>query len=89
MWQQDAAWISSLASSPLPPLSPRYLPPWRDQLYALSGRLLRNTTRHPLLIALNFTATLVLSVVLAAVFFNAVRGRGGTLQQGLGLENKT
>ena len=70
VWHRDDAWLLSLSSVPLPPPAPRFLAPWRQQLRSLSGRLLRNTTRHPLLIALNFTATLALSVALAAAFYD-------------------
>lgn len=73
VWQQDDAWVCSMAdgSSPQARPAPKHCPSFWSQLTALSSRLLRNTTRHPFIIALNFTATLLLAITLAFIFYNA------------------
>lgn len=58
-------------SSPQARPAPKHCPSFWSQLTALSSRLLRNTTRHPFIIALNFTATLLLAITLAIIFYNA------------------
>ena len=44
--------------------------PFGTQLKVLSVRLMRNAYRHPLLVALNFLATLAAAVGLALIFHN-------------------
>ncbi len=51
--------------------------PFGTQLEVLSVRLMRNAYRHPLLVALNFAATLAAAVGLALIFHNTGTDTGG------------
>ena len=51
--------------------------PFGTQLQVLSVRLMRKAYRHPLLVALNFLATLAAAVGLALIFHNTGTDTGG------------
>ncbi|GFR46199.1 hypothetical protein Agub_g7730, partial [Astrephomene gubernaculifera] len=80
----DAATATALADAPLP-LPPRKVvpPAWR-QLGALSGRLMRNTYRHPFSVALNFAATLAAALCLGLIFRHSGTDTSG-IQNRLGV----
>ena len=76
------AWLPPSAASgnpaPVPHLpTPKYRSPFLTQLRWLCSRLLRNSVRHPFLIAVNFTATLATALFLGLVFRDAGRGAPG------------
>ena len=62
-------------TSPSTVLAPQA--PFGTQLKVLSVRLMRNAYRHPLLVALNFLATLAAAVGLALIFHNTGTDTGG------------
>jgi len=47
------------------------------QVRVLAGRLARNTWRHPVLVSLNWVATLAVALGLGAVYWQVTRETGG------------
>ncbi|KAL6746090.1 P-loop containing nucleoside triphosphate hydrolase protein [Haematococcus lacustris] len=81
--EEDGAWAVRLASAPGPPPLPKYCAPFTAQFLELSGRLLRNTYRHPFLVTVNFVATLAAAVTMGLLFRNSGLDTGG-IQNRLG-----
>ncbi|KAL6745275.1 hypothetical protein V8C86DRAFT_42591 [Haematococcus lacustris] len=73
------------AGSPASPCSasPRRPAPYALQLRCLARRLALNSLRHPLLLALNFGATLFMALSMGAIYWHSGRDTGG-IQDRLG-----
>eukprot|EP00210_Caulerpa_lentillifera_P005025 g4799.t1 len=82
--ENEDEFVASLALALQPAPASKFRSTFQQQVRCLSTRLLRNTSRHPLLIALNFVANLAVALGLGLLFHDTGRNTDG-IQSRLGV----